>query len=157
MRADPVHVAIFVSIGLFCGCSREHESRENELIGQIDSLREYIRVTRTVLDTAQANELRIKPVDISPLDIRTLKRQGLREPLDDLARDLDAHPELLPQATRCEPGGRFRFEPDKTFWLTDNYVFANFDDGMCSGHILLKFTVKDSIITWQQAALFVDE
>ena len=156
MRAGHFHVATVLSILFIGGCSREHERREDELIGQIDSLREYIRVTRSELDTTQATTLRIKPVDISSLQINALKRKGLREPLEDLARELNAHPELLPQDSRCEPGGRFFFGPDKTFWLTGSYVFAYFDDGMCEGHILLKFTVKDSVITWQQAGLFWD-
>jgi hypothetical protein len=90
------------------------------------------------------------PIVVRQSAFEELSRKGLHDPLQALSTDLSRHPEVLPQEKRCEPGGSFRFYPECMYLLAGNWVMAYFDDGMCSGHILLEFSVaKSGAISWK--------
>lgn len=141
---------------LVSGCSRDNSQREARLIAEIDSLRAFIQTTREQRDDVDQGAL---PVLISDHELTDLQRQGLSDPLVDIARDLRAHPELLPENPVPEWGGKFGFyDPEGIHLLTSKWVLAAFDDGHGGGHMLLEFVVGDSgKIVWKPIKWEIDD
>jgi hypothetical protein len=72
-------------------------------------------------------------------EIFTLKQMGLSDPVNDLRRDLHAHPELIPFEGVL--GGTMGFVEDRTALLSRQWVFARFEDGHIAGCCLLSYEV----------------
>jgi hypothetical protein len=73
-------------------------------------------------------------------DILGLKKMGLRDPVNDLRRDLHAHPELIPFEGVL--GGTMGFVEDRIAVLSRQWVYAEFEDGHIGGSCLLSYEVK---------------
>ncbi len=80
-------------------------------------------------------------------DTQLLKSQGLKNPVSDLKKDLAAHPEIIPFQARG--GNRFYFYPNSIYILKDSLAKADFEDGHTSGSMLLRYSVKKGVITWE--------
>jgi hypothetical protein len=88
---------------------------------------------------------------INEFDISDLKKTGLRDPVNDLRRDLMAHPELIPMKGIL--GGTMGFVEDSIALLSQRWVFAEFEDGHTGGCCLLSYEVSaDGRISWQLLA-----
>lgn len=76
-----------------------------------------------------------------------LRKQGLADPDEDLVRDLQAHPDLIP--FEGVVGGTMGFYyPQYIFPLDHRYLIAWFDDGHIGGSMLLKYDVENGTIRW---------
>ena len=107
---------------------RDHNT---QLMNQLDSL------ALTLHKPAQATG--DSTVFLSDFDIRKLQQYGLVNPAADLKRDLEQHPELIPQGGVL--GGNMHFYDDLIYILTSKWAFAYYDDGHIAGHMLLEYEV----------------
>ncbi|MDZ4803913.1 MAG: hypothetical protein SGI90_03485 [Candidatus Eisenbacteria bacterium] len=141
---------------LSSGCTDNQVHREAQLIAQIDSLKALIKPTSEVREEF---DQRARPVLVNSYQIKKLQRGGVSDPLVDIARDLQGHPELLSVIPAPEMGGKFGFyNPLGIHLLTTKWVLAEFDDGHGSGHMLLEFSVRDSgKIAWKPLLWATDD
>mgnify|MGYP006864899488 FL=1 len=139
------------------GCSRDNgrDARQGELVAQVDSLQALLRETRQVREDLEG---RARPIELTKWQLDHLREKGLKDPLVDLARDLRAHPELIPRNPAPQGGGGFGFyDPEGIHLLTTRWVLAYFEDGHVSGHMILEFSVGDSgQIAWKVLASVLD-
>lgn len=85
---------------------------------------------------------------LGDIDIRSLRRMGLQDPVNDLRQDLLAHPELIPFDGVL--GGKMGFMEDRIVLLSRRWVFAGFEDGHIVGCCLLSYEVTpDAGISWK--------
>jgi hypothetical protein len=143
-------VTLVVAGFLLASCAPQPSQNEVRLKQEVDSL-------RVALSEVQAERRDCgsytRPIAIRQSAVEALRRKGLQDPLLTLSNDLRHHPELLPQDSRCELGGAFFYYPECMYLLAGNWVMAYFEDGLCSGHILLEFSVGDSgAIAWKPVA-----
>jgi hypothetical protein len=78
---------------------------------------------------------------ISEQEIEALQRKGLSDPVRQLVKSLQAHPEIIPHDGIL--GGTMGFYDDKEICvLNARAVFARFDDGHIDGSGVFEFTVQ---------------
>lgn len=85
---------------------------------------------------------------IYPSDIATLRRRHLQDPVADLIADVRRHSEIIPATGTL--GGRMGFYDAKRIRvLSDEWVYAPFDDGHIGGEALLSYKVSpQGTIKW---------
>jgi len=85
---------------------------------------------------------------LTETDIRKLKKVGLHDPVNELRRDLVAHPELIPY--KGVLGGTMQFVGDRVALLSTRWVFAEFEDGHIGGSCLLEYEITpEGCISWK--------
>lgn len=113
------------------------------------------RERATAVENALADTLRATPVDtlrpITPTaciypfltrrEIDSLRQLGLKQPLEDIERDLRRQTDLIPYEGVL--GGTMGFHaPDGIRILSPGRAIGVFDDGHMEGHLILAFEVK---------------
>jgi hypothetical protein len=81
------------------------------------------------------------PPGVTEVGVEELRGKGLKEPVQDLLADLTRNTSLIPYDGVL--GGTMRFVPSESVVLTNRWVFATFEDGHVSGHMLLEYSVSD--------------
>ena len=76
---------------------------------------------------------------------RSLKRLGVKEPATYISNDLSKNTTLIP--VKPVLGGTMSFS--RISLLGDRWAIASFEDGHVGGHLLLKYTLKDSTLRWK--------
>lgn len=79
-------------------------------------------------------------------EVRTLQKQGLKDPAAQIVASLAARRDLLPM--KGVLGGTMGFHPSDRWVVTRDWVIADFDDGHIAGRGLFRYTVQDGIFTW---------
>jgi hypothetical protein len=88
-------------------------------------------------------------------EIKWLVRQGLQNPVEDLAENLTENPGLIPFEGTL--GGTFGFyDPDSIYVLTPRWVFARFEDGHIAGAMLLEYSVSNDTIHWKVVDAYIE-
>ena len=84
-----------------------------------------------------------------------LHRKGFTGQLQDIVVDLKMHPELIP--FKGVLGGTMGFYGDNDIHiLTNRWVFAYFQDGHISGHLLLRYNINSGSISWEVIDSYLD-
>jgi hypothetical protein len=92
---------------------------------------------------------------LNEFDISHLKKKGLPDPESDLRRDLMGHPELIPMEGIL--GGTMGFVEDSIALLSQQWVYAEFEDGHTGGCCLLSYEVgPGGHISWHVLAAAPD-
>jgi hypothetical protein len=101
----------------------------------VNALRDSL--SRGVITSPQARVARNTLLGKS--EIERLRRLGLKDPPEDLRRDLVSHPELIPYRWSH---ARYLFFSDETIVLPYSWVCAYFENGMVFGYVLFRYEVK---------------
>jgi hypothetical protein len=119
---------------LFCFLPRVFHPRK-------EIIREVIRLPQN----EKVFTIRSKP-ELSSTEIQQLKKQGLKDPVNDITADLMAHNELIPYPGAL--GGTMGF--GNTYVISTKLVRAFFEDGHNGGWMLLEYRVTDGgKISWK--------
>lgn len=76
---------------------------------------------------------------------RSLKRLGIQDPATFISNDLSKNSTLIP--VKPVLGGAMNFS--RISLLGDRWAIASFEDGHVGGNLLLKYTLRDSVIRWK--------
>ena len=80
--------------------------------------------------------------------ILQMKTKGFKGGSEEIISDLVKHKELIPY--KGVVGGIMNFYDDsKIYVLTDQWVFASFNDGHIGGYMLLKYELSNGKILWK--------
>lgn len=124
-------------------------SRADTLYQQAKALEVASVMCRHQQDSLSARLAGLVPSPIHKLYVDRLRDRGLKEPIEDLAVDLQRHPELIPYP--AVSGGRMGFyDRDRIRVLNDSWVYATFDDGHVAGDAILGYDVAPGgRISWR--------
>jgi hypothetical protein len=87
--------------------------------------------------------------------ISNLMQMGIKDPVNDLRRDLLAHRELIPYEGVL--GGTMAFIEESISLLSTRWVFAEFEDGHIQGRCLLSYEVGPGAhISWKVLSATLD-
>ncbi len=118
------------------------DGRNAQHLATIDSLRERALLEPKVVGVKS---------NLHKSDILLLKRKGLKQPVDEIAKDLVGRRDLIPIDGVL--GGTMAFAKSEMVILNDKWVIASFDDGHMFGRALLEYEVsEDGKISWGMIA-----
>jgi hypothetical protein len=129
-------------------CDRQ-AARIDTLYGQAKALEQAAASSKHRADSLSS---RISALALHPIHsghIAWLRGRGLEEPIADLIRDLQSHPEIIPH--RGTHGERMGFyDMNRIRVLSDSWVYAPFDDGHIVGEGVFEYRVtKGGSISWR--------
>jgi hypothetical protein len=124
---------------------KQNEKALNEKIAELTKENDGLKTSSPNVVWMQSSH---KP-KLFPKEIQYLKKQGLKNPVDDIITDLMKHNELIPYQGTL--GGKMGFHSERDIYVVStNLVRASFDDGHTSGWALLEYQVTDGDkISWK--------
>ena len=89
-------------------------------------------------------------------DILALRKQGLKNPVEDIKADLLSRPDLIPQ--KGVAGGTMGFHSAENIYvLSPRWVLASFEDGHITGKMLLEYSVQGPAkISWKVLSSYLE-
>jgi hypothetical protein len=121
------------------------------LMGEVDRAREG-----SSFRTGQASAARqSERILLNEFDISDLKKKGLKEPVNDLRRDLMRRRELIPFEGVL--GGTMGFIEASIVPLSRQWVYAEFEDGHIGGRCVLSYEVgPGGSLSWRVLSAALD-
>jgi len=94
--------------------------------------------------------------DLDEMYVESLKKLGLKDPVNDIKADLMSHPELIPYEGVL--GGRMGFYSKDNIRIIYDRVFTYFDDGHIGGFMVLEYKVAPyGKISWKVLYSYLDD
>ena len=168
IAAGVVAAGILVS-GLFLRAADQRWKRAAAVADEIDNtrarnsvLQDSLMVLMREVDRAregwagQVSAARLSQrMLLSEFDISDLKKRGLKDPVNDLRRDLMRRRELIPFEGVL--GGTMGFVEASIAPLSRQWVYAEFEDGHIGGRCVLSYEVgADGGLSWRVLSAALD-
>ena len=168
IAAGVVAAGILVS-GLFLRAADQRWKRAAAVADEIDNtrarnsvLQDSLMVLMREVDRAregwagQASAARLSQrMLLSEFDISDLKKRGLKDPVNDLRRDLMRRRELIPFEGVL--GGTMGFVEASIAPLSRQWVYAEFEDGHIGGRCVLSYEVgPGGSLSWRVLSAALD-
>ena len=159
-RSTTVKICLFIAAVSYSGCANSEQDNldylrieKARLIGEVDSLQSVLikstssehhgRFWYDLAMHAQTNQGDL----LSMMDEKQLLRDGLQDPAAEIRKSLMEDESVLRPYDR---NLRMGFRLERIAILSDQWVYAEFEDGHFGGECLLEFKVVDGVVgDWQ--------
>lgn len=135
------------------------EEREARLVEERDALRDNAAEMQPEprhSDPVDEVEEKTSRSLLSTFEVNWLKRQGLDDPVKNITDDLLRRSDLI-QYDGIMGGTMGFYTAENIYILTQQWVFAYFEDGHIQGEMLLQYTVESNgTLTWEVIESYLD-